>query len=307
MKIKPNARIAIVGSVNSSKQTLLKLHQYQCSVVRVLGLDPQYSAKVSGFQDLKLLGDQLGYPSTYFKNINDPEIYELLEKDKIDLLFVIGLSQMVREPLINLAEIGNVGYHPTVLPHGRGRGALAWIILEKAPAGVTFFRMDEGMDSGPILGQQEIELSSDDDVSTLLEKILEAIDQVLDEILPAINAGNLRLQEQDHNAATYLGVRKPSDGLINWNLEAHEIHRLVRASCSPLPGAFTYYQGQQITIHKAELRPEYTGIPGRLIAFNSIGLPIITAAKGAISLLKVETVASNTFKIGNECSNTIND
>ena len=94
-----NPRIAIAGSVNSSVQTLKKLNEHSLNVVRVLSLNPEKSKNVSGYHDLTELGEKWNYPTTYFEKINDEKIISLLKEDEIDWLFIIGLSQLVKEEL----------------------------------------------------------------------------------------------------------------------------------------------------------------------------------------------------------------
>lgn len=301
MNLPAQPRIAIAGSVNSSVQTLKKLHKHGSNVVRVLGLHPEAAKNVSGYQDLVALGRELGYPSTYFTKLNEPDLYREIKDDGIDLLWVIGLSQMVREPLLSLAKYGNVGFHPTLLPQGRGRGAVAWIVLGKAPCAATFFLLDEGMDSGDILGQVPITVGAEDYAEDVIEAIKQGIDQALDELLPRLNAGELVAQGQDHSKATYLGQRKPQDGEINWERSAAEIHQLIRASSHPLPGAFTRINGEKLIIWRAHLAPQYTGVPGRIFVTNSEDI-IIHCGEGAIMLEDFSYAHIDNIRTGLDCS-----
>ncbi|MHA7865525.1 methionyl-tRNA formyltransferase [Flagellimonas marinaquae] len=299
MTIKKNPKIALVGSVNSSLRTLKKLHEHNCSISAILGLSPDVSNNVSGYVDLKLEGERLGYPSAYFTKINDLSVFEFLRKKEIDLLFVVGLSQMVREPLLSLASIGNVGFHPTKLPQGRGRGAVAWILLGKTPAAATFFLMDEGMDSGPILGQKSFEALDTDYAEDIIHKIKCAIDEVLDELLPQLNNGALIALPQDHEKATFLGVRKPKDGMIDWSKTDREVYDLIRATSTPLPGAFSEFDGSTIRIWRSQIKPQYTGVPGRIVAVID-GSPVVCCGRGSVLIEKYTSEKEMNFRIGKE-------
>jgi len=299
MRIKNNPKIAIAGSVSSSLRTLKKLHEHKCAVSAVLGLSPDVSKNVSGYIDLKLEGERLGYTSTYFTKINDLSVRNFLRKKEIDLLFVIGLSQMVREPLLSLASIGNVGFHPTKLPQGRGRGAVAWILLGKAPGAATFFLMDEGMDSGPILGQKLFEVLDTDYAEDIIHKIKYSIDEVLDDILPKLNAGALMALPQDHKKATFLGLRKPKDGLIDWRKTDREVYDLIRATSRPLPGAFSEFDGGTIWIWRSQIKIQYTGIAGRIVDIID-GKPVVCCGRGAVLIEEYTSEKEMRFKIGKE-------
>ena len=222
-------------------------------------------------------------PFQYFSKINDEQVYSFVKDLEVDLLFVIGLSQMVKEPLLNVPKIGIVGFHPTKLPKGRGRGAVAWMILGKAQGAATFFLIDEGMDSGPILGQREFVVEEDDYAQDVIDKIKLKIDEVLDDILPKLKAGELILTPQDHELATYLGQRKPKDGLIDWKMSAEYIHKLIRATSEPLPGAFTFSGGNKITVYRATIEKNilFVGVPGRVLDVKNDNI-LVATGNGAL-------------------------
>lgn len=306
MEIKIRSKIAIAGAVNSSLTALLKLIEHNCNVVAVLSLNPQKSKHVSGYKDLKKVADKNDISSLYFDNINDENVYAYLEEKKIDLLFIIGLSQIVKKTLLDLPSIGSIGFHPTKLPKGRGRGAVAWLILGKAPGAATFFLMDEGMDSGNIIHQEEFEIKSNDYAIDVIEKIKTSIGKALDEILPKLNKGVLESIPQDESKVTFLGRRKPKDGLIDWSQTSEEICTLIRASSKPLPGAFTYYKNEKIIVQRA--KPEnikYIGIPGRIIKFVEENI-LVSTANGAIWLTDYEIESTEKIEFKSEQDFTYN-
>ena len=117
-----NPKIAIAGSVNSSRAILEKLIEHQMNVVLVLGLSPKVSNNVSGYQDLETPSSS-NLRFKYFEKINDDWIANELKEHKVDLFFVVGLSQIVREKVLCAPKTACIGYHPTMLPKGRGRAA----------------------------------------------------------------------------------------------------------------------------------------------------------------------------------------
>lgn len=274
-------RVALAGSVNSSLATLKKLVAHDCRIVSVLGLDPAVAHGVSGYQDIVGYSSELGLPARYFKKLNSPEVADALRAAEVDILFVVGLSQMVREPLLSIARVANVGFHPTCLPKGRGRGAIAWSILGFAPPGATFFVLDAGVDSGPVWTQCPVTLSHEDYASDLIRKVVRAAEQCLDAVLPAMNEGAMEVEDQDDRMATYLGVRRQADGLIVWDRPAVDVQRLVRAVSEPLPGAFTRADGVSVRIWRAQVRPHFTGVPGRVVAIED-DRPVVACGEGSI-------------------------
>ena len=93
--------------------------------------------------------------------INDPACVEELERLSADYIFVVGLSQIAGSRIIRAAKKGVIGFHPTALPRYRGRAAMVWqVLLGVTDAKCTLFFIDEGMDSGPILGQEPYRMSA---------------------------------------------------------------------------------------------------------------------------------------------------
>jgi methionyl-tRNA formyltransferase len=289
----------LAGSVNSSLMTLNKMIQHECNVVGVLCLDPKYAANVSGYQDLVHLADEHEIPTMYFRNINDDEVYQFSHRKQPDYIFVVGLSQIVREPMLSCAVIGNVGFHPTRLPNGRGRGAIAWLVLGKAQGAATFFLLDDGVDSGPILNQVSFDVGKNDYASDVVEKVQLAISDALDELLPSLNDGSIKPCPQDHAQATYLGRRIPKDGEIDWNNTADEIYGLIRATAPPLPGAFSYWAGEKLTITRARIATtgKYHGVPGRIMELLDPAA-LVACSEGAIWLEEYTNLADTPLKVG---------
>jgi len=299
MKLTRNPRIAVAGSVNSTLRTFNKLLAHKCNVVCALGLHPEQAKNVSGYVDLKPHALKHKIPFKYFRNINDGDVFSFVKNAEIDLFFVVGLSQLVKEPLLSLARAGNVGFHPTKLPEGRGRGAVAWLILGKAKGAASFFLMDEGVDSGPLLGQHEFVVTENDYAEDVIEKIKLTIDKVLDDILPKLKAGTLEVKPQDESKATYLGLRKPKDGKIDWCRSAIDIHRLVRATSRPLPGAYTVANGEKIRIQRSTpvIGNRYVGVPGRVFAIEN-GRILVACGEGALWIDECDTDQFDGFRVG---------
>ena len=120
------------------------------------------------------------------------------------------------------------------------RAAIVWqILLGITKTKCTLFLINEGMDSGDILGQEDYEISSDDYAEDVHRKCGKAAIKLFERVLKDLMDGNMRTIEQDEKQATYLLKRNPEDGLINWENTGKEIHTLIRAVSRPYPGAFS--------------------------------------------------------------------
>ncbi len=260
-------KIAIAGAVNSSKKTLEKLIEHKLDLKLVLALNPDLSKNVSGYKNLKTIADQHSLNTAYFDNINDDSVVEKIKSLDIDYLFVVGLSQLISEKVLNSVHKSCIGYHPTKLPNGRGRATIAWSILGEIKPAVTFFEIDKGMDSGKIYFQKDVKLNKNDYAQDLIDKLMIAIGEGLDEFLPRLNQNDLNPTEQVEEDATYVEIRRPQDGFINWSDSSQQIHTLIRATSKPLPGAYSIIDNSKIIIWKAEIdkKLKIKGVKGRII------------------------------------------
>jgi methionyl-tRNA formyltransferase len=267
MKTIRNPKVALAGSVGSSRRTLAAILRHKLDLVGVLGLTPDKSANVSGYARMDDLINRTSVPYKEFDDINASKVIRVVQDWQPDILFVVGLSQLIRHELLSIPRLGCVGFHPTKLPEGRGRAPIAWLILENRPGAATFFLMNEGVDAGPIFVQESFEVTMEDYAADVIIKLELAIDRALDIWLPSLIAGKWDPIPQDETKATYYGKRSPEDGLIDWGQSAEEICTLIRAASHPHPGAYTYINGRKLIVWRAsvEKKMPYQGVIGRLL------------------------------------------
>ena len=268
-------KVVLIGAVQSTERALLKLIEHRMNVVGVFGYRADSTEHVSGFTDLEAMSLKVGFSFFPFKNINDN--VDAIKTLAPDVIFVIGLSQIVSERILEIPTLYCVGFHPTKLPKGRGRAPLAWMILDQVTAGAaTLFVLQKGVDDGPILAQREFSVSENDDVQILIDKTLYAMDEALDKALPELKAGVIRPVLQKEDAASYYGKRAPEDGVIDWNDDAVEISRLIQSAASPYPGAFTYFDIEKIVLNKCEVSKDKSsrGATGRILSSDSHGFTV---------------------------------
>ena len=279
----------MVGAVLSTRRILQGLIRNLANVVGALGLHVDLAPRTSGYQRLDDVAHEHGIPYRDFLRINDAEIVQAIKEFKPDLLFVVGLSQLVHDELLNVPRIGCVGFHPTQLPEGRGRAPLAWLILESRAGAATLFLMDRGADSGPILVQEPFPVQEGDYAGDVLEKVLDALDRALDRWVPQLIAGRLDAALQEESLATYYGRRAPSDGLIDWSRGSYEIYASVRAASRPHPGAYTYVTGKKLIVWRAEPEKEvpFHGVVGRILQIDDRG-PLVQTGGGLLRLTEME-------------------
>lgn len=293
----------LIGSVGSSREMLEAMIETGYPVECVFSLDEQYSANVSGYQPIHEIAEANGIQYRKFRKINDPENIALIKEIAPDYIFVIGLSQLVSKEIIDAAKIGVVGFHPTPLPKMRGRAANVWqVLLGVHETKVSLFFIDEGMDSGDILGQEDYCIEDTDYAEDVGRKIDAAAAILSRRILRQMMDGTLQPRKQDESQATYLLRRAPEDGLIDWNAPIADIHRLVRAVSRPFPGAFGEYDGKhQLIIWRADMleNTKYIGMPGQIAEITDSYIDVV-CRDGLLRVTDYENVDSVKLFVGHK-------
>jgi methionyl-tRNA formyltransferase len=194
------------------------------------------------------------------RSINEHAVVEVIREYSIDWLFVIGWSQIVKPGVLGAPSRGALGMHPTLLPTGRGCAPIPWaILLGLAETGVTFFKLDEGVDSGDIIGQHRLPLSPRETATSLYRRAEEAHRLLIQQHLPALETDSVVLTPQDDRLATVWPGRKPEDGQLTLAMTVARADRLVRATARPYPGAFLALpDGRRLVV--------WQGTPGRVEA-----------------------------------------
>lgn len=184
------------------------------------------------------------------EGMNDEGLFKKVSFWKPDLFVVSGWYHMIPRNWRELAPA--YGLHASLLPDYSGGAPLVWAIINgERETGITLFQFDDGVDSGPILGQSATVIEEADTIATLYARIEELGLELIRKCLPALAKGTARMTLQDHSKRRIFAQRKPEDGIIDWRKSALDLYNFIRAQTRPYPGAFTTLNGKHISIWKA--------------------------------------------------------
>jgi len=215
---------------------------------------------------------------------NDKFIDELRSMNP-EFIVVIAYGKILPEAILKIPVNGCINVHASLLPKYRGAAPIAWAILRgEEKTGVTTMRMDEGLDTGPILLQEEVDISREDTAGSLSIRLASLGASLLIETFEGIRKGSVMPRAQP-GEASYAPPLKKEDGLIDWSKSAFEIRNFVRAM-QPWPSAYCMLEGERVTILKAEAL-EGSGLPGTVIR-TSKGQLCVGTGQGLISLLELQ-------------------
>jgi len=188
--------------------------------------------------------------------LGDPRDAEAIRAMGIDLAFVIGWQRLIPADILTHVRIGAFGMHGSAenLPKGRGRSPMNWSILEGRERFFTnLFRYDPGVDSGAILDTFRFSIRPEDTAETMHFKNALAMKRLITRNLDALRQERFTLKPQDGTAPTFYPKRSPEDSIIDWRLNIAEIERFIRAVAPPFSGAFTFLDGEKVTIARASI------------------------------------------------------
>ncbi len=222
--------------------------------------------------------------------LRTPEAHGQLADLAPDLIAIAAYGRILPDEILHVSPAGCVNVHPSLLPRHRGPSPVAFTILEgDRSAGVSIMLLDEGMDSGPVIAQQQEPITLEDTTESLTDRLFRKGAKLLVESLPAYLRGDLSPQPQDDARATYAPRLTKEDGEIRWELPAEALWRQARAYY-PWPGSFTRWEGRLLKALEAVPLPHAGGAPGSVIPLDrDAPAPMgVVTGEGVLGLRRVQ-------------------
>jgi methionyl-tRNA formyltransferase len=280
-------RVAFLGSDRWSVPSLAALAESDHDLALVATRAPKPAGRGSRLTPTPVadaarrLGLELIEPTT----VKSGEGFEQLRRTEPDVLVVVAYGEILPAAVLSLPRIAPVNLHFSLLPELRGAAPVQGALLEGlAVTGVTTIRMEEGLDTGPILLRAEEAVDPEDDAGTLGDRLAAVGARLLLDTVDRLAGGDLEPTPQDDALASFAPKLGPEDRWIDWNRPADEVHRRVRA-LAPDPGASTKFRGDVLKMFRATTRPE-SGAPGTVIEVGKDGF-VVAAGAGSIAPLEV--------------------
>ena len=207
-----------------------------------------------------------------------------------DVVVVAAFGQILPQSVLDIPRYGCINIHPSLLPRFRGASPVgAAILAGDELTGVSLMLMDSGLDTGPILAQEQVSISPQDTTGSLTAKLSKIAAQLLPEVLRRWTGGEITPQPQNEAEATYSAPITKEEGEINWHLSAVEIWRRVRAF-QPWPGSYTRWSGRRLEIIAAVPLPGKGSLAvGQVVALNKEEAAFgVNTGDGILSVLKVQ-------------------
>ena len=185
--------------------------------------------------------------------LNNNEEFKIFKELSPDLVVVVSYGQIIPKNFLNIAKFGFINIHASLLPKWRGAAPIQRAIMNQdKKIGISIMKIEEELDSGPILLSKEIELDQSATHGEIEKKLSVMGANLLIESLKNIESGNLKFVKQVHPEATYAKKIDKNETKIKWNLEAERVIAHIHA-LSPNPGAWFEYDGERFKVLKANI------------------------------------------------------
>ena len=200
----------------------------------------------------------------------NPEFRARLEAIAPDAIVVVAYGRILPPWMLALPRLGCINLHGSLLPRYRGAAPIQWAVANgDAYTGNTSMLLEEGLDTGPILLQQTVEIAPEQTAVELFDALAKAGAPLMVETLAGLAAGTIHPQPQNHSFATFAPLLDREDGRMDFaGRTAHELKNRWRGF-QPWPGAFTTLDGKKLIVHRLEVAaapPSGEPLPAEAIA-----------------------------------------
>lgn len=205
-----------------------------------------------------------------------------LKEIKPELIVVASFPYILPKEIINLPKFGAINIHPSLLPKYRGAHPVQWAIInDERHTGVTIHYLSEKIDAGDIIYQQAVTVINEDNILSLLSKIITIGKQLMVKTILKIEQENKKIKgkKQKIYKQQYFPKRQPEDSHIDWKKNSREIFNLIRSSQGVYSAYFNNEKGRKINVLKSYL----SNRKGKVLA-KIDGYYLITSDDGVIMI-----------------------
>jgi methionyl-tRNA formyltransferase len=242
-----------------------------------------------------------------YKSANEEDIAATLVRSSPEIVITIAFGQLVKVKELDIPKYGWINIHFSILPKWRGAAPVQHSILNgEKSTGISIFKLDQGMDTGPVYLSKEFPIIEDETTSEVLNNLSAEGAQMTLTVLDMIKAGK-QAKDQLGNAVSFAPKFHTKDGEINWKNSSESIYNLYRA-LSTNPGIWSVLNQLRIRINKLrkseiqiDLKPGQINVDGEKMYVGTMNgiieiLEVTPAARA--SMTSAEFIRGLTFKTG---------
>jgi methionyl-tRNA formyltransferase len=238
--------------------------------------------------EVKKTAEELDIPLIEINSFKD-DIVKTLPDYRSDLFVVASFGLIVPKWVLDIPAVGPINVHPSLLPLYRGPSPIQWAILSgDEMTGITLIRMNEKMDEGDVIYQEQIMIGKGESFINLSERLSTRVAGILPDVFDYIEIqGMMKGTAQRHATATYTPIITKEMGMIDWRKSAVEIDRQVRAFVS-WPTAHTLLDGKMMKIFEAVVEENLEAVnPGKIMKVTREGM-LVDTGRGLLKIQEIQ-------------------
>lgn len=286
-------KVLFMGTPDFAVPTLEALCNSDYEVIGVVTQPDKPKGRGKSVQMTPVKECALKYDIPVFQpiKIREEENVAKLEELDIDFMVVVAFGQILPKSILDIPKYGCINVHSSLLPTYRGAAPIQWTIINgESKTGITTMFMDEGIDTGDILLQEETPIYDDETGGSLHDRLADMGAKLLIKTLDGLKAGTIKRIKQDDSKSNYVGMLNKNMGKMDFTKSALELERLVRG-LNPWPSAYTSLKGKMFKIWEAkaiEDADKYQDVQGGTIVEINKSSIIVKTSKGLLELFEVQ-------------------
>lgn len=207
---------------------------------------------------------------------------------KPDLLVTAAFGQILSQEILDIAPLGCINVHGSLLPKYRGPAPIQWAIINgETKTGVTTMYTERGVDTGDMILKRETDILEDETAGELSVRLAQLGARVLFETLELVAQGKAPREPQNEAEATYFPMLKKKDGLLDFRRSAREVYNRVRG-VSPWPGAYGEIGGEVLKIWNVSVDESLSGTPGEVLCADCKAGVAVACGSGGIFIEELQ-------------------
>ncbi|WP_299227319.1 methionyl-tRNA formyltransferase [Sulfurihydrogenibium sp.] len=220
---------------------------------------------------------------------NNQEFLETIKKLNPDISVVVAYGKILPEEIINIPKYKTINVHASLLPEYRGAAPIQRAIMEgKDKTGVCIMEIIKELDAGDVYACREVEITEDDDIISLHDKLAEEGARLLIEVLDKIEKGEINKKPQNHEKATYAKPIEKPEGKIDFSRSAKEIFNQIRA-LKVWPKAYAKFRDEEVKILDATIvECNVNALPGEIIKADEKEGIVVKTGNGCLLLKLIQ-------------------
>ena len=283
-----NSRIIFMGTPEISSIVLAGLISSGYNVVAVIAQPdrPVGRKKILEPVPTKVVAEKYNIP--VYQPVKIRKEYEFVKELCPDVIVTLAYGQIVPQGLLDIPKLGCINLHGSLLPKYRGAAPIQYALFNnETKTGMTLMKMVKEMDAGEMYATEEVEITDEDNATSLFIKMGNAALRLILRALPEYLNGELKGVPQDENLVSFAPSIKPEEEKINLDKSKEEIYGLIRG-LSETPGAYLYLDNLKLKVYKSRIiSDEVSDEVGKIIKADKNGL-YIQLKNGVLSLLELQ-------------------